>query len=67
MKCAVGVTEGFEVKVGLDQGSHLSPCLFAMVTDWMTDKNRKYYDVCGKERIQERMEICVEEKRNERQ
>ena len=28
--CAVGVTEGFEVKVELHQGSALSPCLFAM-------------------------------------
>ena len=26
-RCAVGVTEGFEVKVGLHQGSALSPCL----------------------------------------
>ena len=31
VRCAVGVTEGFEVKVGLHQGSALSPCLFAMV------------------------------------
>ena len=37
MRCAVGVTEGFEVKVGLHQGSALSPCLFAMVIDRMTD------------------------------
>ena len=29
--CAVGVTEGFEVKVGLHLESALSPCLFAMV------------------------------------
>ena len=38
--CAVGVTKGFEVKVGLHQGSALSPCLFAMVMDRMTDKIR---------------------------
>ena len=31
VRCAVGVTEGFEVKVGLHQGSALNPCLFAMV------------------------------------
>ena len=35
--CAVGVTEGFEVKVGLHQGSALSPCLFAMVMNRVTD------------------------------
>ena len=28
VRCAVGVTEGFEVKVGLHQGSALSPCFF---------------------------------------
>ena len=37
VRCAVGVTKGFEVKVGLHQGSALSPCLFAMVMDRMTD------------------------------
>ena len=29
VRCAVGVTEGFEVKVGLHKRSALSPCLFA--------------------------------------
>ena len=38
VRCAVGETEGFEVKVGLHQGSALSPCLFAMVMDRMTDE-----------------------------
>ena len=33
MRCVIGVEEGFEVKVGLHQGSSLSPCLFAMVMD----------------------------------
>ena len=33
VRCAVGVTEGFDVKMGLHQGSTLSPCLFAMVMD----------------------------------
>ena len=35
------MTEGFEVKVGLHQGSALSPCLFAIVTGRMTDKIRE--------------------------
>ena len=37
--CAVGVAERFEVKVGQHQGSALSPCLFAMVMDRMTDEH----------------------------
>ena len=41
VRCAVGVTDGFEVKVGLHQGSALSPCLFAMVMDRMTDEIRE--------------------------
>ena len=41
VRCAVGVTEGFEVKVGLHQGSDLSPCLFAMMMDRMTDEIRE--------------------------
>ena len=39
--CAVGVPEGFEVKMGLHQGSTLSPCLLAMVMDRMTDEIRE--------------------------
>ena len=35
------MTEGFEVKVGLHQGSALSPCLFAMVMDRITDDIRE--------------------------
>ena len=38
--CAVGVTEGFEMTVGLHQGSALSPCLFAMVMARMTTRIR---------------------------
>ena len=41
VRCAVGVTEGFEVKLALHQGSALSPCLFAMVMDRMTDEIRE--------------------------
>ena len=33
--------EGFEVKVGLHQGSAVSPCLFAMVMYRMTDEIRE--------------------------
>ena len=48
VKCAVGVTEGFEVKAGLHQGSALSPCLFAMLMDRTTDEIRESmdHDVC---------------------
>ena len=35
VRCVVGVTDGFEVRVGLHQGSALSP--YAMVIDRMTD------------------------------
>ena len=41
VRCPVGVTERFEVKVGLHQRSALSPCLFAMVMDRMTDEIRQ--------------------------
>ena len=41
VRCAVGVTEGFELKAGLHQGSALSPCLLAMVMDRMTDEIRE--------------------------
>ena len=72
VRCAVGlvgVTQGFEVKVGLHQGSALSPCLFAMVMDMMTDDIREEapwtmmftddIDICSesKERVEEKLEI----------
>ena len=41
MRCAVGMTEGFKVEVGLHQGSALSPFLFAMVMDRLTDEVRQ--------------------------
>ena len=41
VRCAVGVTEWFEVKVGLHQGSALSPFLFAVVMDRLTDEVRQ--------------------------
>ena len=39
--CAVGTTESFKVKVGLHQGSALSPFLFAVIMDRLTDEVRR--------------------------
>ena len=39
-RCAVGTTESFKVKVGLHQGSVLSP-LFAAIMDRLTDEVRR--------------------------
>ena len=41
VKCAAGMTEGFRVEVGLHQGSALSPFLFAIVMDRLTDEVRQ--------------------------
>ena len=41
VKCAVGTTESFKVKVGLNQGSALSPFLFAVIMDRLTDEVRR--------------------------
>ena len=41
VRCAVGTTESFKVKVGLHQGSALSPFLFAMIMDRLTDEVRR--------------------------
>ena len=41
VKCAVGTTESFKVKVGLHQGSVLSPFLFAVIMDRLTDEVRR--------------------------
>ena len=40
-RCAVGTTESFKVKVGLHQGSALSPFLFAVIMDRLTDEVRR--------------------------
>jgi len=41
VRSAVGVTDSFKVKVGLHQGSALSPFLFAILMDRLTDEVRK--------------------------
>ncbi|KAK3536593.1 hypothetical protein QTP86_013788, partial [Hemibagrus guttatus] len=41
VKCAVGQTEEFNVEVGLHQGSALSPFLFAMVIDQLSEEVRQ--------------------------
>ena len=38
VKCAVETTESFKAKVGLHQGSALSPFLFAVIMDRLTDE-----------------------------
>ena len=39
--CAAGTTESFKVKVGLHQGSALSPFLFAVIMDRLTEEVRR--------------------------
>ena len=41
VRCAIGTTESFKVKVGLHQGSSLSPFLFAVIMDRLTDEVRR--------------------------
>ena len=41
VRCAIGTTESFKVKVGLHQGSELSPFLFAVIMDRLTDEVRR--------------------------
>ena len=38
VKCAVGTTESFKVKVGLHRGSALSPFLFAVIMNRLTEE-----------------------------
>ena len=71
VRCAVGVTEEFEVKVGLHQRSALRSCLFAMVTDRMTGEIREeapwtviFADdivICSesKEQVEEKLESWI--------
>ena len=41
VRCAVGTTESFKVKVGLHQGSALRLFLFAVIMDRLTNKVRR--------------------------
>ena len=41
VRCAIGTTESFKVKVGLHQGSALSPFLFAVIIDRLTGSKEK--------------------------
>ena len=41
VRCAVGTTESFKVKVGLHQGSALNAFLFAAIFDRLTDEVRR--------------------------
>ena len=41
VRCAVGTTESFKVKVGLHHGSALSQFLFAVIMDRLTDEIRR--------------------------
>ena len=41
VRCAVGTIKSFKVKVGLHQGSALSPFLFAVLMDRLTDEVRR--------------------------
>ena len=41
VRCAIGTTESSKIKVGLHQGSTLSPFLFAVIMDRLTDEVRR--------------------------
>ena len=41
VRCAVGITESFKVKIGLHQGSALSPFLFVVIINRLMDEVRR--------------------------
>ena len=41
VRCAIGTIESFKVNVGLHQGSALSPFLFAVIMDRLTNEVRR--------------------------
>ncbi|KAK3547963.1 hypothetical protein QTP70_001627 [Hemibagrus guttatus] len=70
VRCAVGQTEEFKVEVGLHQGSALSPFLFAIVMDQLSEEVRQespwtmmFSDdivICSesREQVEENLERC---------
>ncbi|XP_037773627.1 uncharacterized protein LOC119569633 [Penaeus monodon] len=46
LRCTLGMTDGVEVKVGLHQGSALSPKLFNVIMDVMTEEVREEPPLC---------------------
>ena len=81
VRCAVGTTESFKVKVGLHQGSVLNPFLFAVIMDRLTNEVKReppwmmlFADdtYCDLRRDQERskaeiriLEVCIGKNRDE--
>ena len=80
VRCAVGTTESFKVKIGLHQGSVLSSFLFAVIMDKLMNEVRReppwtmlFADdivICkrdqGKSEAETRMlEVCIGKKRDE--
>ena len=80
MRCAVRTTESFKVKVELHQGSALSPFLFAVIMDRLTDEVKREPpwtmlfadDIVICKENQERsgteiriLEVCIGKKRDE--
>ena len=70
VRCAVGTAKSFKVKVGLHQGLGLSPFLFAMIMERLTDEVRReppwtmlFADdivICEetREEVEQRLESC---------
>ena len=74
VRCAVGTTESFKVKIGLHQGSALSPFLFAEIMDRLTDEVRReppwtilFADVICKEICKETREEVEREREREKE